>query len=80
MKAKKEIAILLSALMVGGMLAGCSSKEEKPKEEAKTEQQQVATTKDEYTFDNNDYYTSIEWLKENMGKDDKLVLIDARGE
>ena len=68
MKAKKEIAILLSALMVGGMLAGCSSKEEeKPKEEAKTEQQ-VATTKDEYTFDNNDYYTSIEWLKENMGK------------
>lgn len=81
MKAKKEIAILLSALMVGGMLVGCSSKEEeKPKEEAKTEQQQVATTKDEYTFDNNDYYTSIEWLKENIGKDDKLVLIDARGE
>lgn len=86
MKVNKKIAILLSMVMVGSMFAGCANKddsqsnEENTKKEEAVDQKTEATTKDDYNFDNNDYFTSLSWLEENMDKNDKLLIIDARAE
>lgn len=86
MKVNKKIAILLSMVMVGSMFAGCANKddsqsnEENTKKEEAVDQKTQATTKDDYNFDNNDYFTSLSWLEENIDKNDKLLIIDARAE
>lgn len=86
MKVNKKIAILLSMVIVGSMFAGCANKddsqsnEENTKKEEAVDQKTEATTKDDYNFDNNDYFTSLSWLEENMDKNDKLLIIDARAE
>ena len=86
MKVNKKIAILLSMVIVGSMFAGCANKddsqsnEENTKKEEAVDQKTEATTKDDYNFDNKDYFTSLSWLEENMDKNDKLLIIDARAE
>lgn len=86
MKVNKKIAILLSMVMVGSMFAGCANKDdsqsnkENTKKEKAVDQKTEATTKDDYNFDNNDYFTSLSWLEENIDKNDKLLIIDARAE
>ncbi|WP_317316258.1 sulfurtransferase [Peptostreptococcus russellii] len=76
---KKIIYPILSAFLVFSAV-GCN-KEDTSKEAApqKTESSsEEATTKDLYTFDNNDYFTSVDWLKKNMGKD--VIILDARSD
>ncbi|MDR1773921.1 MAG: sulfurtransferase [Clostridioides sp.] len=77
---KKKIASLVLVSIMGLSVVGCSSKKEESKEDTtKTEQEtQVATTKDDYTYDNNDYLVSLNWLEQSMEDNKDLVIIDAR--
>jgi thiosulfate/3-mercaptopyruvate sulfurtransferase len=88
LKTSKKIVSLLIVAMLGISVAACSNKEDKaadkPKEE-KTQQteskdEKNVTTKDEYTYDNNEYLTSIAWLEKNMKDNKNLVIIDARSD
>jgi len=85
LKTSKKIVSLLIVAMLGISVAACSNKEaDKPKEE-KTQQteskdEKSVTTKDEYTYDNNEYLTSISWLEKNMKDNKNLVIIDARSD
>ncbi|TQQ84926.1 sulfurtransferase [Peptacetobacter hominis] len=80
-KSKKIMSLFLASVLAGSMFVGCSKQEDtSSSEETAQTETTSATTKDEYTFDNNEYFTSITWLKDNMESNDKLVIIDARAD
>ncbi len=82
-KNNKKLAIMLSMLMVGSIFVGCSKDNKETKNESeptKNEQAVASTTKDDYTYENNDYFTSISWLEKNMKDNKNLVIIDARSD
>lgn len=80
-KSKKIMSLFLASVLAVSMFVGCSKQEDtSSSEETAQTETTSATTKDEYTFDNNEYFTSITWLKDNMESNDKLVIIDARAD
>ncbi|MGO0905772.1 sulfurtransferase [Clostridioides difficile] len=84
-KTNKKVAALLSMIMIASVVTGCSTKKEEPKKDASSQSQEVnkeekVTTKDEYTYDNNKYFTSVSWLEKNMGNNKNIVIMDARSD
>ncbi|CEH34566.1 Prokaryotic membrane lipoprotein lipid attachment site profile [Romboutsia lituseburensis] len=66
MKYNKRLAIIISVMMIGSVFVGCSNQkneQEKKSESTKVEQNIQLTTKEDYTYENNDYFTSISWLE-----------------
>ena len=76
---KKLLCTVLSAFLAFSAV-GCTQEKESAKEDSsKQAETKVSeeTTKDQYTFDNNEYFTSIDWLQKNK---DNVILIDARND
>lgn len=71
---KKNLKVFTALTLALGLtvLAGCGSKSN-VKENGDT------TTKEEYTYKNNDYLVDINWLQDNL-KNEDLILIDTRVE
>ncbi|RDY23671.1 sulfurtransferase [Romboutsia maritimum] len=79
----KKISVILSMIMVSSIFAGCSMNDKNTnsaKNATKSEQTLDSTTKDDYTSDNTEYFTSISWLEKNIKDNKKLVIIDGRSE
>ncbi|MEG2787524.1 MAG: sulfurtransferase [Romboutsia sp.] len=76
----RKVILLISSLFAISILAvGCSN-EKNTQGEVKTKQQtNIETTKNDFTYDNNDYFTDINWLEKNLNNKD-IVIIDARSE
>ena len=82
-KNNKKISIIVAMLMMGSTFVGCAKdkKESTTTSEPKKNEQTVKlSTKDDYTYEGNDYFTSISWLEKNIEKNKNLVIIDARSE
>ncbi|MDK2564077.1 rhodanese-like domain-containing protein [Romboutsia sedimentorum] len=82
-KNNKKISIIVAMLMIGSTFVGCAKdkKESATTSEPKKNEQSVKlSTKDDYTYESNDYFTSISWLEKNIEKNKNLVIIDARSE
>lgn len=79
MKVNKKIAILLSVFLMGSVVIGCSNKTESKDDSNQTpvEETTTVTTKDDYTYENNDYFTSVSWLEKNKSNEN-IIIIDAR--
>lgn len=84
---KKKHLFMLLTLILSLSAVGCTNNNDsdsKAKEEqaqaSETKEEKVATTKDDYTYDNNEYLTSISWLEKNMKDNKKLVIVDARSD
>ncbi|MPM59426.1 Sulfur carrier protein TtuD [bioreactor metagenome] len=83
MKYNKRLAIIISVMMIGSAFVGCSNQkneQEKKSESTKVEQNIQLTTKEDYTYENNDYFTSISWLEKNIKDNKNLVIIDGRSD
>lgn len=83
MKYNKRLAIIISVMMIGSAFVGCSNQkneQEKKSESTKVEQNIQLTTKEYYTYENNDYFTSISWLEKNIKDNKNLVIIDGRSD
>lgn len=83
MKYNKRLAIIISVIMIGSAFVGCSNQkneQEKKSESTKVEQNIQLTTKEDYTYENNDYFTSISWLEKNIKDNKNLVIIDGRSD
>lgn len=83
MKYNKRLAIIISFMMIGSAFVGCSNQKNeqaKKSESTKVQQSIELTTKDDYTYENNDYFTSISWLEKNIKDNKNLVIIDGRSD
>lgn len=83
MKMKKLAAISLSLMMVGGMLAGCSSGKEEKETDKKTESSDKSDKSGGKTYgvsvmtmNNSFFLAEVEGIKANIGKDDEVVAPD----
>ncbi|WP_101772785.1 sulfurtransferase [Peptostreptococcus faecalis] len=72
----KKTLLMLFTVLFSLSVVGCAKTNTSTDNNSKEEK--VATTKDDYSFDDNDYLTSISWLEKNMKENDKLLIIDAR--
>ena len=75
MNKNKRINLLMSSILVAGLFVGCTNQEEK----SESTMNESTGTANQYTSENNDFFTSIEWLESNKDNED-LVIIDARDE
>lgn len=86
LKSGKKITLLVVIAALGISIVGCSNNNETEKTKKEKVQQtestdtKITSTKDDYTYDNNEYLTSISWLEKNMKDNKNLIIVDARSD
>ena len=75
----KYIALILGAVLITSSLEGCSDKKNEQNQNNIKTEQSIQTTKDDFTYENNEYLTSVSWLSKNLKNKDILIL-DTRSE
>ncbi|MDU7904982.1 MAG: hypothetical protein E7J33_05425, partial [Peptostreptococcaceae bacterium] len=76
---KKIILIVSSLLVTSGLVVGCADKKSEQNTNTTNNEQSLQTTKEDYTYENNEYFTSVDWLNKNL-KNKDILIIDARSE
>lgn len=76
---KKVILIVSSLLITSGLVVGCADKKSEQNTNTTNNEQSLQTTKEDYTYENNEYFTSVDWLNKNL-KNKDILIIDARSE
>lgn len=76
---KKVILIVSSLLVTSGLVVGCADKKSEQNTNTTNNEQSLQTTKEDYTYENNEYFTSADWLNKNLSNKNVLI-IDARSE
>lgn len=87
LKNSKKFASMLIVAMLAVSVVGCSNKDagadkknDEKLQQSDSKDTKSPTTKEEYTYDNNEYLTSISWLEKNMKDNKNLVILDARSD
>lgn len=74
----KKILLLVSLLVITSSVAiGCSKDDKNQNNVSTSQEQTIETTKNDYTYDNNEYFTDINWLEKNLDNKD-VIIIDSR--
>ncbi len=74
----RKIFLLGSLLLISSLLGvGCSKENESQNNKIKYKKQTIKTTKNDYTYNNNEYFVDINWLQKNLNNK-YVIIIDAR--